>query len=37
MRILLVEDDVHKMNDIIDYISTLNMTIEISTARTICY
>lgn len=35
MRILLVEDDVHKMNDIIDYISTLNMTIEISTARSV--
>ena len=35
MRILLVEDDDHKMNDIIDYIRTLNMTIEISTARSV--
>ncbi len=35
MRILLVEDDDHKMNDIIGYIRTLNMTIEISTARSV--
>ena len=35
MRILLVEADDHKMNDIIGYIRTLNMTIEISTARSV--
>lgn len=35
MRILLIEDDVHKMNDIIGYIRTLKMKIEIMTARSV--
>ena len=35
MRILLVEDDEHKMNDIIAYLNTINNNIEVSTARSV--
>jgi len=35
MRILLVEDDDHKMNDIISYIDTLKKGIVVETARSV--
>ncbi len=35
MRILLVEDDEHKMNDIISYIDTLKKGIIVETARSV--
>lgn len=35
MRILLVEDDEHKMNDIISYIDTLKKGIVVETARSV--
>ena len=35
MKILLVEDDEHKMNDIISYIDSLNKNIEVATTRSV--
>lgn len=35
MKLLLVEDDEHKMNDIISYIDTLNKEIVVVTARSV--
>ncbi|SEA55038.1 Response regulator receiver domain-containing protein [Xylanibacter ruminicola] len=35
MKILLVEDDEHKTNDIITYIESMNKMIDVSTARSV--